>query len=283
MKKWISSIILCLLFFSNSAFPGEKPIFYESGVDTPCFLVLEEQRDPRFSKLLSLSLKISVRGASGSGTICHYDPESGIAHVISCGHLWSGNMEHDPKAKRLPDANVTVWHKNSRRLDSPETFPAEVLFWSNDRGYDVSLLRFRPDWEPEFAKIDENYTLAKGTSLNSMGCDGGSEVARYEVVFERMNGTDIITSKNSPRPGRSGGGLVNEHGNLVGVCWGTSDVSSGNGIGYFTPVSAIKEVFSRNGHGWLLELFEFKSIPIVDRDNPGAKYGREFIPFPAGS
>lgn len=281
--KWISSIILCLLLFSNSAFPGEKPIFYESEADPPHFLVLEEQRDQQFSKLLSLSLKISVRGASGSGTICHYDPESGMAHVISCGHLWSGNMEHDPKANRFPEASVIVWHKNSKRLDSPETFPAEVLFWSNDRGYDVSLLRFRPDWAPEFAKIDGNHILKRGDSLNSMGCDGGSEVARYEVVFEKTNDIDIITSKNSPRPGRSGGGLVNEHGNLVGVCWGTSDVSSGKGIGYFTPVSAIREVFHRNGYVWLLELFEFKSIPIVDRDNPSTRYGKDFIPFPEGS
>lgn len=280
--KWISSIIICLFLFSNSAFPSEKPIFYESEAEPPCFLVLEEQRDARFSKFLSISLKISVKGASGSGTICHYDEDTGLAHVISCGHLWSGNMEHDPTAKRLPEANVIVWHKNSVRLESPETFPAEVLFWSNDRGYDVSLLRFKPDWKPEFAKIDKNFLLKKGMSLNSMGCDGGREVARYEVVFERTNGTDIITSKNSPRPGRSGGGLLNEQGNLVGVCWGTSDVSSGNGIGYFTPASAIKKVFYRNGYGWLLELFEFKIIPIIDRDNPRAKYNAEFIPHPVG-
>lgn len=41
--------------------------------------------------------------------------------------------------------------------------------------------------------------------LNSCGCDAGSEVALYDVYFEEFRGNDLITSKNSPRPGRSGG------------------------------------------------------------------------------
>lgn len=254
----------------------DKPIFYESQsfkVSVP-----NEQRDSRFYKLLGVSVKINVDGASGSGTICHYDEASGYAHVISCGHLWSGNMDYSPKAPR-PKAKIVTWYKNSSKLVSPETFEAEVLFWSNDRGYDVSLLKFKPDWVPAFAPIDESFRLKSGLDLNSLGCDGGGEVARYEVTFERFANPDIITSKNSPRPGRSGGGLITDSGKLVGVCWGTSD-TSGKGIGYFTPASSIKKVFESNDHGWLLRLLKFKYIPVVDRESPESSYEEDFVPFP---
>lgn len=276
--KWISRIIAPVLLLAGSAFAHEKPIFLGSSpslVSAP-----EAQRDPEFAPLLCLSLKISVSGASGSGTICHYDKSSGMAHVISCGHLWSGSMDAEA-AKGRQTATVTTWYKNSTKLKTPESFPAEVLFWSNERGFDVSLLRFKPDWEPEFARIDENVSLRRGMALNSMGCDGGTEVARYEVVFDRINGVDIITIKNSPRPGRSGGGLIDDDGRYVGVCWGTSDVSSGNGIGYFTPTAAIRKVFDRNGYGWLMEVLGFRNIPIFDEDCPGRSYAKDFVPSPS--
>lgn len=258
----------------------ERPILKELNPVPYSLSSLNEQRDDRYAKLLGMSVKIHVDGASGSGTICHYDRDSGTAHIISCGHLWSGNMKYDPGNRTRPKAKIVTWRKNSDKLSKPEVFDAEVLFWSNDRGYDVSLLRFKPDWVPEFAPIDEKFRFEEGMILNSMGCDGGNEVARYEVVFVKNNKIDIITERNSPRPGRSGGGLINEHGRLVGVCWGTSDVSSGNGIGYFTPVRAIKKIFNDNSHGWLLEVGSV-TIPIVDRDNPERTYPSDFLPVPS--
>jgi hypothetical protein len=276
---WAFTTAICLFIGSSygADFPN-KPIFYES--ELLKVLAPNAQRDERFSELLSPSVKIQVDGASGSGTICHYDEQSGFAHVISCGHLWSGNMKYNAKSELRPKAKIFTWYKNSLKLQAPETFEAEVLFWSNDRGYDVSLIRFKPDWSPGFAPIDGSFHLKKGLSLNSIGCDGGSEVARYEVIFESNIDLDITTSKNSPRPGRSGGGLITNHGKLVGVCWGTSDISSGNGTGYFTPVPSIRKVFEKNGHGWLLKIHQFKSIPVVDRDNPSKSYNEDFVPFP---
>jgi hypothetical protein len=259
----------------------QKPILYESG--SPVLLAAQgpkEQRDERYIKLLEMSLKIHAGNSSGSGTICDYDEISGFAYVISCGHLWSGNMDYKEEYER-PKAKVISWYKGKGKLTTPESFEAEVLFWSNERGYDVSLLRFKPNWCPEFAPIDKKMVIAPMTILNSMGCDGGREVARYEVVFKEMRYPDIITAMNSPRPGRSGGGLLTDNGRLVGVCWGTSDISSGEGIGYFTPVSSIEKVFERNGHGWLLRDRGFRTIPIVDRENSSNIYDSDFVPIPS--
>jgi hypothetical protein len=278
--KWIfKAAILAAIAISTYAEASDKPILYESEPYLSALTGPNEQRDPRYVPLLSMSVKIHVSGASGSGTICNFDRSSGVAHVISCGHLWSGNKKYDPKEAR-PKAKIVVWYKNSEKLPSPESFDAEVLFWSNERGYDVSLIRFKPDWIPQFAAIEKNFSPTKGMVLNSMGCDGGGEVARYEVVFSEYAAPDLITKKNSPRPGRSGGGLINDDGRLVGVCWGTSDVSSGNGIGYFTPVKSIRKVFESNGHGWLLDVLRSNPIPIVDRENKGAVYPLDFVPIP---
>lgn len=252
------------------------PILRDSSCPDLC--VLEEQRDERYIRFLRVSVKVSSSEGSGSGTICHYDPQSGWAYVISCGHLWNGNREYDPSSSVR--AKVTVWY-HTDKLKEPRTYDAESLFWSNSRGQDVSLLRFKPDWDAEFAPIAPFFSPPKDMVLNSMGCDGGREVARYEVRFSSYNKPDITTKSNSPRPGRSGGGLLNDEGHLVGVCWGTSDTTTGDGIGFFTPLESIREVFTKNGHSWLLDLvWDARRIPVVDHDDPSARHEVHYIPMP---
>lgn len=279
MKRtsFIGIFLALALAFPALAAPVH-PVYRESKVLDICSL--NEQRDQRFQDFLRVSVKISVSGAAGSGTICHYDESTGTAYVISCGHLWSGNKEYDPASNKK--AKVIVWYKDGPRLDEPKSYDADVLFWSNTRGYDVSLLKFKPDWSCSFAPISEGYALKPGMRLNSMGCDGGREVARYEVFIQETSGADITTKTNSPRPGRSGGGLLTDEGLLVGVCWGTSDIESGDGTGFFTPVKAVREVFASNGHSWLLTInWPATVIPVFDHQDPGRKYDRHYVPLPS--
>ena len=237
-----------------------------------------EQRDERFREFLSASVRITVNGASGSGTVCFYDSEDNWAYVISCGHLWQGNKSYN-RLEKKQKARITTWYHNNVKLSEPKTYDAEILFWSNVRGYDCSCLRFQPDWTPNYFPIAElTHKFNKGEKLNSLGCDGGKEVARYEVEFVEMRGLDIITTKNSPRPGRSGGGLLIDS-KYVGICWGTSDTVSGNGIGYFTPLNSIYEVFKNNDHEWLAKLV-VKNFIIKDWANPNNKYDSNYIPMP---
>ena len=274
---WILAAATCLPIVNAQAQPV-YPLYRDSVSPGAC--VLDEQRDQKYAHLLRVSVKISTGGGSGSGTICHFDPHTGWAHVISCGHLWSGDRRYDPSTK--VKAKITAWYQSGGRLETPKTYDAEALFWSNARGYDVSLLRFRPDWQAEYAPIATCSPAQKGTPLNSMGCDGGGEVARYEVRVESFSPPDIRTYMNSPRPGRSGGGLIDDAGRLVGICWGTTDTSSGDGTGFFTPVDSIRVVFSKNGHAWLLDLaWDARAIPVVDHDDPTARHGMYFVPMPA--
>ena len=246
----------------------------------------EEQRGIEYRQYLAASVKIRVSGSSGSGTIIYYDPSTKEAFVTSCGHLWGGNRSAEETNRNPVSAKIITWYHNGVKLPEPKTYNASVLFWSNDRGYDCSLLKFRPDWEPDYFPIASvNYPMTQGLMLHSLGCDGGREVAHYDVEVVEQRGVDLITRRNSPRPGRSGGGLMSSDGYYVGTCWGTSDTTSGGGVGYFTPLKAIHHVYTKNGYAFLLDVSRSgmaRRIPIRDWNNPKKEWPPEEIPAPRG-
>lgn len=244
----------------------------------------EEQRSAEFRKWMSNGLKIKVNNGSGSGTIVYHNNDDGWAYVQSCGHLWLGNMNADEGKRRKVKCKVQTWYHNQNKLSQPREYKAEVLYYSNSDGRDVSLLRFKPDWEPNYLPIAaEDFKYTRNMRLHSVGCDGGREVAHYDVeVVGLRDGLwpDLVTTRNSPRPGRSGGGLSTED-FFVGVCWGTSSYS-GDGNGYFTPLKTVREYNKMNGYGWLNEVGYSlaRQIPIRDRNNPQIEYPNDYIPIP---
>lgn len=246
-------------------------------------------RGPEFKQWLEPGVRIAVTGARGSGTIIYYDEKSGYGYIQSCGHLWSGNMTAEEGKRRNITCTVDVFYQNGQRLEKPKTFKAEVLFYSNNKGsdcQDVSLLRFKPDFKPSFFPIAPSDTkLQTDEYLNSIGCDNATEVAHYKVrvIGERgSNWPDLVTTENSPRPGRSGGGLISNQKVFVGVCWGTSNYD-GSGNGFFTPLRTIRIFNEKEGYGWLNEINKLnpaRMIPIKDRNNPQINYPDTYIPLP---
>lgn len=228
----------------------------------------KEDRGLEYKKFLEPSLKISVKAGSGSGTIIYYDKLKNIAYVATCGHLWPpGVMTADQAKKKNMKCSVITWYKNGKKLDQPVAYQAEVLFYSYTKGCDTALIQFSPDYSPEYFTIGpKNYNYIKGKTAHSMGCDLAKEVAHYEVEVIGIYGDDLVTRKNSPRPGRSGGGLVDENGTYIGTCWGTSDID-GSGEGFFTPLKAIHSFWVQNGYEFLLVNKEAKKIKIYDMDS----------------
>lgn len=242
-----------------------------------------EQRGIQYRKWLSKSVKVSS-GSSGSGTIVYYDHKTGWAYVQSCGHLWKGDMSVEEGKRAKKTATIITWYHNNKKLNGTRKYNAEVLFHSNHGRPDISLLRFKPDWIPEFFPIAPmDYVIREGPA-HSTGCDGGREVAHYSVkIIGNRNGSwkDLVTTNNSPRQGRSGGGLISNDGYFIGICWGTSDYD-GSGNGYFTPLRDIHKVMTREGYEWMIGGFVFlaREIPIVDRNNPQRTYDKEYIAIP---
>lgn len=242
-----------------------------------------EERNEKYRKWLSTGLKIQTNNASGSGTIIYFDSRDGYAYIQSCGHLWSGNMTAEEGKNRKITCKIITWYHNNIKLTPPKDYSAEVLYYSNTRGRDCSLLRFKPDWTPIYLPIaPADFVIEEGIKLHSVGCDGGREVAHYDVRYIGMQGNDLTTTENSPRPGRSGGGLMTEY-YYIGICWGTTDIS-GNGNGFFTPLQSLREYNDKNGFGWLNEagINWAQQIPIIDHNNPQQKYPKDYIPLPIG-
>lgn len=300
-----AGLLLAAIFVRNTQVPN-----YDIGSMTPIIdrmpLILDDpfaskasqtmpqaERGPEVQKWIEPGVRVHVTGALGSGTIVYFNEQDGYAYVQSCGHLWDGNMSAEEGKRRNITCKVVVFYQNGQRLTQTKDYPAEVLFYSNNKSngghlcQDVSLLKFKPDFQPKYFPVaPNNYVIQENQKLHSIGCDHGTEVAHYSVraIGERGGQwPDLVTTENSPRPGRSGGGLICDDALYVGICWGTSDYS-GNGNGYFTPLKTIRYFNEINGFGWINDVRSAESIarklPIVDRNNPQQKYPKDYIPLP---
>jgi len=246
----------------------------------------QEHREAEYIKWLQSSFKILVGdGASGSGTLCYYNQKTNTAYVISCGHLWNGNMS---AGSGEVWATVITWYHNNNKLPNPKKYPAKVIFYSNQAGYDCSLLAFNPDWVPQiYYPIARLRPIQRGERYHSVGCDHGTEVADYiveviDIAPDLRGARSIVTQYNSPRPGRSGGGLIDKKGYFLGICWATSR-KDGTGLGYFTPLEAIHAIYKREGYEFLIGQplpGIARRIPILDHNRPGRKYSENYILLP---
>ena len=106
----VAALILALSISFCNYFASAEPIHPILREDAAMvdFPVPKEQRDEKYSKFLSASVKLSVNGSAGSGTIIHYDPSSEWAYVISCGHLWEGNKGYGSEPKVGARVTVTI-------------------------------------------------------------------------------------------------------------------------------------------------------------------------------
>jgi hypothetical protein len=241
-----------------------------------------EERGPEFKKWLSPSVRIN----GGSGTLCYYDYKKNEMYAISCGHLFRSGRRSAAWYRKNPTyMTVEVFYHNDKKLSEPKKYKARVLghVWgdSNSSIFDVSLMKFTPDWEEPWilpiAPLD--YKLKKNKYYHSVGCDGRSEVAHYSVKYleESASGnvSQIITIENSPRRGRSGGGVFTDDGQLVFIC------SRSNSYAYWTSLKQIHKFLKEEGYAFVLEGGPLaRQVPIVDIANPNRQFSRNYIPLP---
>jgi len=162
--------------------------------------------------------------AFGTGTIIYVHQEQAL--VLTCGHLF---RDLTPQAK----ISVDLFHAGH-----VQTHPATLVSFQAE-GSDIGLIEFRVPFAltpVPVAAMSEAPQI--GEIAFSMGCDQGADPTRRDTRIKRINrylGAANIEIEGAPVVGRSGGGLFDAQGRLIGVC-NAADAEDDEGIYAALPV-----------------------------------------------
>jgi len=162
------------------------------------------------SRLISTTARLRIEDATGqsygSGTVI--DSRNGEALVITCGHVF---RESQGKGR------VTV---DLFGPGAPQGLPGQVIGFDLER--DLGFVAIRPGVDVPFSPIAaENTSPRVGDKVASVGCNGGAEPTVMDsqvTAIDKYLGPPNIQAAGLPVQGRSGGGLFNARGELIGVC-----------------------------------------------------------------
>jgi len=161
-------------------------------------------------RLLASSVRIRIQDnegqSSGSGTII--DARDGEALVLTCGHVFRDFKE---SGQILVDAFGP---------NAPKQIPGRLVCY--DLNSDVGLIRIQTDHPLVAAKVaPPSYKCRPGETVVSAGCDHGADVTPRVtniVSVDRYKHAPNLQVAFEPVQGRSGGGLFNRDGYVIGVC-----------------------------------------------------------------
>ena len=162
-------------------------------------------RDP-MSASTRIRVTINGRVNLGSGTVV--DSRSGRTLIVTCGHIF---RDFDNASKVEVDLFANGAHR---------TFVGTVHGFDLDA--DVGLIAVGTDAAVAAAPLaTARMSLSQGERVACVGCSGGNDPSREQLTVTAINkydGPDNIECTGTPVQGRSGGGLFNQQGELVGVC-----------------------------------------------------------------
>jgi len=178
------------------------------------------------AKLLAATVRLRVEDgqghAYGTGTII--DAREGQALVITCGHLFRESKGKGP-------ISVETFETAPGGLRAVGQVPAQVISYDLDR--DVALVGIWPSRPVAVAPVAPKGTVIdRGDRAVSVGCSNGkdpSALPTHITWLDRYQGPPNIEATGAPVEGRSGGGLFNDQGQLIGVCF-AADYEGNEGL-----------------------------------------------------
>jgi hypothetical protein len=203
--------------------------------------------EPQSLNLIARSVRLVVEDprsrSFGTGTIIR--SIAGESLVLTCSHLFDGASE---KTK------TTVEFFGS---STGEKLNGELV--SRDRAADVALVRVSTrEVFPTAPVAPRSFAPAPGQSVASVGCDHGDDAtvqpSRITAV-NRYQGAATIECAGQPVQGRSGGGLFNQAGELIGVC---SAAEPREHKGIYGGLAAVQSLLDRQG---LASLYDKRRSP----------------------
>lgn len=171
----------------------------------------------------TVRLRVHDGRGYGAGTGTIIDVHDNEALVLTCGHLF---RDGDGKGKIEVDIFVG---------GQPRTVEGQLIDYdAGDR--DIGLVAIRPGMVIQPVDVvREGDTMKVGQPAFSFGCDRGDLPSRRDTRITGVNkynqniGGSNLEISGAPIDGRSGGGLFDEQGRLIGVC-NAADYKSDIGI-----------------------------------------------------
>lgn len=226
--------------------------------------------DPQSEGPLSSTarLRVSIDGHVNLGTGTIVDSRPGRTIIVTCGHIFR-SMNDDTKVE------VDLFAG-----DAPQTYVGRVLKY--DLKADVGLVVIPTDEALPATPVAGSHAVPTvGDRVVSIGCSGGQLPSREQLRVTAINkyeGPDNIECTGVPVQGRSGGGLFDADGHLVGVCI-AADTRERRGL--YAGLLAIHNLLGESG---LAELYEQPAAPAeapavanVSQEVPAAP-ARETLP-----
>lgn len=204
--------------------------------------------DPQ-AATVRLRVEEGTAEAIGTGTIIHQ--QAGHALVLTCGHLFRTTGGQSPVVvEMLLDG---AWQR----------FSGAVLAYRADE-VDLGLLTFTPQRPVPTAPLrPADYLPELSQPVASWGCDHGADPSCRPSRVTRLNrflGPQNIEVAGAPVQGRSGGGLFDADGYLIGVCY-AADKEADEGL-YSGPQVIAQQlqaagltdvVYSGSGHSGVVQ------------------------------
>ncbi len=210
-------------FVSNSSPSGADDRFASGARDRAA-----AKSAPPIACCVRLKVSDPKGNSVGSGTII--DSRKGEALILTCGHIF---RDSDGKG----EISVDLFGAGA-----PQHVAGRLIGCDLDR--DVALVGMSVKTPVAAARVaPASYAVHKGDHVVTIGCSNGEDPTLLEShvdSLDRFSGPDNIQVAGQPVQGRSGGGLFNAEGQVIGVC-NAADPSDNEGL-FAALTSVYKEL-----------------------------------------
>ena len=190
---------------------------------------VETPADPMDS---SVRIRVITNGRIdlGSGTVI--SSQQGISQILTCAHIFNGFSD---------DSRIEVdLFENGR----PAQFLARLIKY--DKTSDIGLISIPTTSVIRSSKVASVEHAPKvGESVSAIGCSGGEEPTRQQsriTDIDKFDGPHNLLCVGVPVRGRSGGGLFNGHGEVIGVCSAADEPAQ---RGFYSGLLAIHQLLDQ--------------------------------------
>lgn len=218
-----------------------------------------------YENLLSATVRLRIEESNGqayaTGTII--DAREGQALVITCGHLFRESQGKGP-------LTVEIFERVPGGVRPAGQVPAQLIGYDLDR--DLALVGVWPTRAVAVAPVaPKGIVVGRADRVVSVGCNNGNDPTILATRITKVGDHDSppnFQAAGAPVEGRSGGGLFNDQGQLIGVCF-AADHESNEGL--YVPLESIHDELAENG---LSEIYgrvagePSRTTPIVRGQEP---------------